>query len=89
MTNKILKSPKEQTKNTTLMASLLLDLFEKITGTETRNNSCTSHVNGALALVRLRGLDQFQDDSGYNMLVRLFTHYIVGCVASDSPVPNN
>lgn len=89
MTNKILKSPKEQTKNTTLMASLLLDLFEKITDTETRNNSWTSHVNGALALVRLRGLDQFQDDSDFNMLVRLYRHYIVGCVASDSPVPDN
>ena len=71
------------------MASLLLDLFEKITDTETRNNSWTSHVNGALALVRLRGLDQFQDDSEYSILVRLYTHYIVSCVASDSPVLDN
>ena len=89
MTNKILKSSKEQTKNTTLMASLLLDLFEKITDTETRNNSWSSHVNGALALVSLRGLDQFQDASEFNMLVRLYTHCVVSCVASDSPVPNN
>lgn len=89
MTNEILKSSKEQTKNTTLMASLLLDLFEKITDTQTRNNSWTSHVNGALALVRLRGLDQFQDEPDFNMLVRLYTHYIVSCVASDSPVPHN
>ena len=89
MTNKILKSSNEQTKNTTLMASLLLDLFEKITDTETRNNSWTSHVNGALAIVRLRGLDQFRDDSDFNILVRLYTHYIVSCVASDSPVPDN
>ena len=89
MTNKILKSSKKQTKNTTLMASLLLDLFEKITDTETRNNSWSSHVNGALALVSLRGLDQFQDESDFNMLVRLYTHYIVSCVASDFPVPNN
>ena len=89
MTNKSLKSSKEQIKNTTLMASLLLDLYEKITDTETRNNSWASHVNGALALVTLRGLDQFQDDSEFNMLVRLYTHYIVSCVASNSPVPHN
>ena len=87
MTNKVLKSSKEQTKNTTLMASLLLDLIEKITDTETRNNSWASHVNGALALVSLRSLDQFQDESDLNMLVRLYTHYIVSCVASYSPVP--
>ena len=89
MTNKILKSSKEQTKNTTLMASLILDLFEKITDTDTGNNSWTSHVNGALALVRLRGLDRFRDDSEFNILVHLYTHYIVSCVASDSPVPDN
>ena len=74
MTNKSLKSSKEQTKNTTLMASLLLDLYEKITDTETRNNSWTSHVNGALALVRLRGLYKFKDQSEFKMLVRIYTN---------------
>ena len=71
------------------MASLLLDLFEKITDTEPRNKSWTSHVNGALALVKLRGLDQFQDDSEFNILMRLFTRYIISYFASDSPVPDN
>lgn len=89
MTKKALKSSKEQIKNTTLMASLLLDLFEKITDTKPRNKSWTSHVNGALALVKLRGLDQFQDESEFNILMRLYTHYIISCVASDSPVPDN
>lgn len=89
MTNKALTSSKEATKDTTLMASLLLDLFEKITDSEPRNNkSWTSHVNGALALVKLRGLGQFQDPSEFTILVRLATHYIVGCVASGSPVPD-
>lgn len=89
MTNKTLKSSKEASKATTLMASLLLDLFEKITDLEPRDNkSWTSHVNGALALVKLRGLEQFQNPSEFNILVRLSTHYIVGCVASGSQVPD-
>ena len=70
------------------MAALLLDLFEKITDSEPRNNkSWTSHVNGALALVKFRGLEQFQDPSEFTILVRLSTHHIVSCVASGSPVP--
>ncbi len=89
MTNKTLKSSEEATKVTTLMASLLLDLFEKITDSEPRNNnSWTSHVDGALALVKLRGLEQFQNPSEFTILVRLSTHYIVGCVVSGSPVPD-
>ncbi|KAI9736341.1 MAG: hypothetical protein M1834_001227 [Cirrosporium novae-zelandiae] len=89
MTNKTLKYPKEATKYTTLLASLLLDLFEKITDSKPRNNkSWISHVNGALALVRLRGLDQFQDPSEFPVLVRLSNHYMISCVASGSPVPD-
>ena len=88
-TNKTLQSPEEATKDTTLLASLLLDLFEKITDSELRNNkSWTSHVNGALALVRLRGLEQFQDPSEFRVLVRRSNHYIISCVASGSQVPD-
>jgi hypothetical protein len=89
MINKALKSPKEATKDTTLLTSLLLDLFEKITDSESRNNkSWISHVNGALALVRLRGLEQFQDPSEFRVLVRLINHYMISCVASGSLVPD-
>lgn len=89
MTNKSLKSPKEARTDTVLMTSLLLDLFEKITDSEPRNKkSWTSHVNGALSLVSFRGLDQFQQPCEFSILVRLSTHYIVGCVASGSPVPD-
>ncbi len=89
MTNRTLKSSKDAIRDTTLMAALLLDLFEKITDSEPRNNkSWTSHVNGALALVKFRGLEQFQDPSEFTILVRLSTHYIVSCVASGSPVPD-
>lgn len=89
MTNKSLKSPKEARTDTVLMTALLLDLFEKITDSEPRNNkSWTSHVNGALSLVSFRGLGRFQQPCEFSILVRLSTHYIVGCVASGSPVPD-
>jgi hypothetical protein len=89
MTNKALQSPEVAAKDTTLIAPLLLDLFEKITNPEPRRDEgWTGHVHGALALVRLRGLEQFQDPSALRVLVRLSTNLLISCVASESPVPD-
>ena len=53
--NKALKSSKSATSDSTLLAVLLLDLFEKITNSNPRSiSSWMSHINGALALVELR-----------------------------------
>ena len=88
LTNKALKSPKEALKYTTLLASLLLDLFEKITDCEPqKSKSWRSHIDGALALVNLRGLQRFQDPSEFRVLVRLSTNHLISCVVSGSPVP--
>jgi hypothetical protein len=71
------------------MASLLLDLFEKIMESAPRNTSWNSHVNGALTLVRLRGLEQFQDHSDVRVLERLSQNFMMSCVASCSAVPDD
>ena len=88
MINKILGFSQEAYKDTTLMVSLLLDLFEKITDSQPRQKSWTSHINGALSLVKLRGIEHFQDPLELSIVVRFSTHYIFGCVSSNSPVPN-
>jgi hypothetical protein len=89
MTNKSLKFRKEASKYTTILASLLLDLFEKMMDNEALNSeSWTSHIDGALALVRLRGLEQFQDPSEFHALIRLINHYTASCVASARLVPD-
>ncbi len=90
MTNKALSSPKEVTKEATLLASLLLDLFEKITNSNSKplsNNSWTSHIYGALALVKLRALEKFHEDSEFHILVRLINHYIASSVANATCPP--
>jgi len=88
LTAKALQCPEVATKQTTLLTSLLLDLFEKITFDEPRHiSSWTSHVKGALSLVNLRGVEQFQDNSSIRVLNRLSTNLLITCVASESPVP--
>lgn len=87
-TTKALKCPREASKDTTILASLLLDLFEKITYNEPQTrNTWTDHINGALALVQLRGLDKFRGESDIRVLVRLFTNHLICCVARDAPIP--
>ncbi|KAK0112300.1 hypothetical protein ONS96_001547 [Cadophora gregata f. sp. sojae] len=58
MTNATLQSPEDAAKYTTILSTLLLDMFEKITNMKDRHSdSWMSHVTGALALVNLQGLD--------------------------------
>jgi Fungal specific transcription factor domain len=88
MTNKALQCPKTAARDTTLLATLLLDLFEKIINNKPRViESWTGHVKGALVLVELRGLDTFRDPAAVRVLVRLSTNVLISCVASGSPIP--
>lgn len=90
MTNRALESPSVAAENATLVTSMLLDLFEKITNIESHHiGSWSSHINGALALVGLRALDEFSELSNIDILVRLSTNMIISCIASESPVPED
>jgi hypothetical protein len=85
---KALQSPQEASQDTIVLASLLLDLFEKITTVEPRKEkSWTSHINGALALVSLRGLDQFRAPGTLRVLGRLSMNCLISCIASATSVP--
>ncbi|GAD99924.1 hypothetical protein NFIA_023270 [Paecilomyces variotii No. 5] len=88
MLKKSLQSPEQIRKDTTLLTSLLLDIFEKITDELRSGISWTSHVNGALALVRLRSLGEFQGRPSVRLLMRLTTNLLISCVASELPVPH-
>jgi hypothetical protein len=88
-TTKALRSLEQVSSESTLVSSLLLDLYEKITGIEPEEDKAwTSHVNGALALVELRGLGSFQRSEDLRILGRLGFNLLISCVASGSEVPN-
>ena len=86
--NKALKSIECATSDTTLLAVLLLDLFEKITNRNPRSTeSWMSHVNGALALIDLRDNTQFRNYTGLRLLGRLSINLLISCLAANAPVP--
>ncbi|GFG00799.1 hypothetical protein IFM5058_00178 [Aspergillus udagawae] len=66
-----------------IAASLLLDLFEKITHSEASvMQFWPSHVNGTLALIQKIGVQNFQDHYALRIIARFLTNYIISCVAS-------
>ncbi|KAI9661012.1 MAG: hypothetical protein M1821_009339 [Bathelium mastoideum] len=73
-----------------LLSSLMLDIYEKITDREFRNNQWwTSHIDGALALIRFRGFEQFQNILECRVLSRFGVHHVTTCVINGSPVPDD
>jgi hypothetical protein len=90
-TNIALQSAQTAKQPATLDASLLLDLFEKITNPnlplQEYNQSNQAHVNGALALIKLRGLHEFRDLDSLKPLLRLNVNMIITHVTKNEPVP--
>ena len=86
--NAALRSSETATSDSTLLAILLLDLFEKLTKNSPHSiDSWMGHVNGALALIDMRGKPHLQDDTGLRLSVRLSTNLLISCVAANLPVP--
>ena len=77
-------------KDTTLLATMILDLYEKLTNFKPEfRESWKSHVEGSLALVGLRDTQLSRGHKAYRMLVRLSTNLLISCVATDTPLPKN
>ena len=77
-------------KDSTLLATMLLDLYEKITNCNPEFDELwKSHIRGSLALVELRGTKLFDDRNGFRMLVRLSTNLLISCVATDTRLPDS
>jgi len=71
-TNKALKNPDAAKKDTTLISILVLGIFETITGGQQRSlKDWAQHINGAAAVISLRGKDQIQSVAGRRMLFQV------------------
>ncbi|CVL05118.1 uncharacterized protein FMAN_13059 [Fusarium mangiferae] len=76
--------------NATLGAVLTLGLFESIVSTGKENiNSWTAHTLGTIALLRLRGLQQFGDTLGRRMCIHAAYNIRVSCIHRAVEVPRD
>ena len=90
--NHAIQRPDVAKKDSTLLAVMLLDLFEKITSRRhqsslIRPKPWTEHIQGATALLRLRGCQQFQSRNGLGMFIQLSSAITVACMQLEIPVP--
>ena len=88
LVSQVLRSPESAITDSTFLAVLFLDLFEKITNRGTqRSEAWMSHVNGALALVELRGSKNLATYPGTRLSVRLVTNIVVSCITASKKAP--
>ncbi|PSN65921.1 hypothetical protein BS50DRAFT_621704 [Corynespora cassiicola Philippines] len=87
MTNCALQNTDPTQVSATLGASLLLDLFEKVMNPEASNHKAKrAHLDGALALVKVKGLDSFRTEADKRMLFRVVMNAVVTSMSRKDPV---
>jgi hypothetical protein len=86
--NAALASPSDATKDSTLVAIMVLAMFETTAGAfQLSLKAYTQHINGAAALVKLRGRSQLRTRVGIGIFVQVTSHLLVSCVQRDLPIP--
>jgi hypothetical protein len=87
-TNLALENTDIAREASTLDASLLLDLFEKLTKPAFASDETQrAHIDGALALVKLRGLENFTDIAGLRTLNRLSLNALICAISQQQSIP--
>jgi hypothetical protein len=88
LTNLALRSPKDVKKDSTLLAIMILGIFETVTGCDQRSMSAwAEHVNGAAALVKLRGLEQLRTPAGRRMFIQVTSSLLISCIQRQLALP--
>ncbi|KAF4624959.1 hypothetical protein G7Y89_g13211 [Cudoniella acicularis] len=83
-------STSQATDDATLSTVMLLDQFEKIIPAPSRSaQAWTNHLNGASALMKLRGPMQFKTKSGLEMFIQMSSHLLVSCMQHEIPLPKD
>lgn len=86
--NRALQSSEQASSNSTFLAVILLDLFEKTMHDESKlGDTLMSHLNGALALVKLRGPENLHEQIGLRLSSCLSIHILMSCVSANKRIP--
>lgn len=88
LTNAALEDPTEASADTTMLAVLILGIYEFLAGRSPQTmRAWQDHVNGAAALASMRGTAQFNTKAGTHMFLMLCHSVLVNCIQSGLPMP--
>ncbi|PSN66097.1 hypothetical protein BS50DRAFT_574557 [Corynespora cassiicola Philippines] len=82
-----MQDPNNFCKPSTLESVLLFDLFENIMKPDAGLDYSNTHVQGALALVKLRGIEQFNEPKEVKALMGLALSATINSLCSGDPIP--
>jgi Fungal specific transcription factor domain len=89
LTNEALRDPVAVKKDSTLLGVMILSIFETVTGNNQRSLSAwAQHINGAAALLKLRGCEQFSTAGGRRMFVQVTSSILISCIQRWLPLPS-
>ncbi|CAG8977167.1 hypothetical protein HYALB_00003388 [Hymenoscyphus albidus] len=87
--NKALATP-QATNEAIISSIMLLDQFDRIILPVHRSTQgWINHLNGAMALMKLRGPQQFTTQTGIEIFVHMRAHLFITCLQHKLPVPAN
>ncbi|KAF1937188.1 hypothetical protein EJ02DRAFT_386174 [Clathrospora elynae] len=87
-TNEALAHPSTASSNSTLVSVLLLGLFESLIWTHTGTPECwTTHTRGAFAIIKLRGLQQFETPVGQQLFAQVANKVCINSLQHKSRLP--
>jgi hypothetical protein len=90
LTNEALASPTDAKKDSTLLAIMILGIFETVAGCNQKSLIAWSeHIKGAAALVSIRGTEQLRTPAGRRMFIQVCTNLLICCIQRRLPVPNH
>ncbi|KAA8575713.1 hypothetical protein EYC84_004826 [Monilinia fructicola] len=88
LTNSALQSPIAVKKDSTLLAILILGIFETITGRNQKSmKAWAEHIHGAAAVIKLRGPEAIKSKGGIRLLAQVTSSLLISCIQRDIPIP--
>ncbi|KAF7871559.1 hypothetical protein EAF04_003666 [Stromatinia cepivora] len=88
LTNAALQSPTAVKKDSTLLAILILGIFETITGRNQKSmKAWAEHIHGAAAVIKLRGPEAIRSKGGIRLLAQVTSSLLTSCIQRDIPIP--
>ncbi|EME85043.1 uncharacterized protein MYCFIDRAFT_88647 [Pseudocercospora fijiensis CIRAD86] len=89
LTNSALRSPDDVKRDSTLLAIVILGIFEAVSGFQQNLDTWRDHVNGAASLLQLRGRDQFKTQTGCRLYLQTVLNLIISCLSRRIPIPDH
>jgi hypothetical protein len=90
LTNTALRSPVDVKKDSTLLAIMILSIYETISGDEPRSlTAWKDHIHGATALLKLRGPEQLRTSRACRIFMQVMASLVVACMQYEIELPDH